>query len=431
MRLRQLSILAIGLTLLAACTTPSTLPESAEAPAPMQVTTSGHIIRDEIWSGTVHVTGDIVVDPGVTLTILAGTTVLISANSDDQQSGRTFPDWFADSRGDPLTSGFYAENHISIHGKIVAIGTPSSVITFTSDSPSPTYADWIGIALESGSIMEYCIVEYTGNGAINSEGDDVIISHNVVRHGLWCGIGGIGFRIVSHNEIYDFGHEGMNIAAGNPIIAHNFITQCHNGMTLDDGSSNAVIENNTLFDNANNGIWMENSTGIIRNNVITSPNESYYTWSYQGKLLYWGRPHNGIWLVNSSPVIISNLISEYETNIIVSGNSSPIISHNMIINGDCGIGFNEFTGGSPKIYGNNIYDNEANLVLPPGVKQLIDAASNWWGTANLNEIEEKLHHYRDDRTRGKVTFEPFLEEPAEDAGVLTPLLTPTNRTRGN
>jgi hypothetical protein len=53
--------------------------EEEEEEQSTKITTSGHITSDEIWSGTVHITGEIFIDEGVTVTILPGTTILIAA----------------------------------------------------------------------------------------------------------------------------------------------------------------------------------------------------------------------------------------------------------------------------------------------------------------------------------------------------------------
>ena len=50
-------------------------------PAVKAVDVSGFITENKEWSGDIHVTGDVVVDNGVTLTILAGTTVRFNAGN--------------------------------------------------------------------------------------------------------------------------------------------------------------------------------------------------------------------------------------------------------------------------------------------------------------------------------------------------------------
>ncbi|MBI2976944.1 MAG: hypothetical protein HYY33_08335, partial [Chloroflexi bacterium] len=53
----------------------------------VNVTRSGEIKHNEIWRGEVHLTGDIRVPKGVTLTIEPGTTVYLAAFQDDQHQG--------------------------------------------------------------------------------------------------------------------------------------------------------------------------------------------------------------------------------------------------------------------------------------------------------------------------------------------------------
>ncbi len=47
------------------------------------ITTSGVLFQDEVWSGQVHVTGDVVIPEGITLTVRAGTTITFMPNSSD------------------------------------------------------------------------------------------------------------------------------------------------------------------------------------------------------------------------------------------------------------------------------------------------------------------------------------------------------------
>ena len=51
---------------------------------------SGVLNKDETWGGTIHVTGDIDVNPDVTLTILPGTVIEVGL-TDDQHKGSDEP----------------------------------------------------------------------------------------------------------------------------------------------------------------------------------------------------------------------------------------------------------------------------------------------------------------------------------------------------
>jgi len=51
------------------------------------ITTSGVLFQDEVWSGEVHITGDVVIPEGRTLTVRAGTTITFTPNSSDNDVG--------------------------------------------------------------------------------------------------------------------------------------------------------------------------------------------------------------------------------------------------------------------------------------------------------------------------------------------------------
>jgi len=51
------------------------------------ISRTGKITSNEIWSGEIYVTGDITVENRVALTILPGTKIIFAAHSDDQKCG--------------------------------------------------------------------------------------------------------------------------------------------------------------------------------------------------------------------------------------------------------------------------------------------------------------------------------------------------------
>ena len=51
------------------------------------ITTSGVLFQEEVWSGEVHVTGDVVIPEGITLIVRAGTTITFIPNSSDNDVG--------------------------------------------------------------------------------------------------------------------------------------------------------------------------------------------------------------------------------------------------------------------------------------------------------------------------------------------------------
>ncbi len=184
---------------------------------------SGVLNEDKTWGGTIHVTGDIDVMEGATLTILPGTVIKV-ALTDDQNKGSDEPQTDIYFPKDPP---FYHNEKITItiHGTLDAVGTPDNKIIFTSISENPTTYDWWGIDIFHGR-LEYAIVEY-GQGNVGvQQSSDVVIANNIIRNGLGCCIGiGHSNQVspqILNNDIYNCGHEGIDYAGGSAIIKGNY-----------------------------------------------------------------------------------------------------------------------------------------------------------------------------------------------------------------
>jgi parallel beta helix pectate lyase-like protein len=91
-------------------------------------TTFGTLLTDEIWSGTVRVTGDLTVPAGRTLTVQPGSRVEFLPVVDDVHTGT-----------DIERAEFVVE------GDLVASGTVATPTVFTSASSVPRTRDWFGI----------------------------------------------------------------------------------------------------------------------------------------------------------------------------------------------------------------------------------------------------------------------------------------------
>ena len=184
---------------------------------------SGEIKQDQTWSGTIHVTGDIDVIEGVTLTILPGTVIEVAAQSDDQHKGQDklhdppFP-----KDPDRLET---QSTMITINGILNASGTPYNKIIFTSSNKeNPTTYDWDGLNIAHGK-LEYAIVEYSRYNNFQ-QSSDVIVANSIFRNMLECCIC-IGHSVpispqILDNEIYNCGHEGIDYAGGSALIKGNY-----------------------------------------------------------------------------------------------------------------------------------------------------------------------------------------------------------------
>ena len=124
---------------------------------------SGTLAGDSVWSGIIHVTGDVVVPAGRTLTIQPGTLVLINGVS----SGSGGID-------------------LDVLGAIKALGTAESPVTFTAFDPAKA---WGEIHHQNASASSYLYTDitvaghspgggHTGAGpAVRPEGSRIVFDH--------------------------------------------------------------------------------------------------------------------------------------------------------------------------------------------------------------------------------------------------------------
>jgi hypothetical protein len=249
---------------------------------------SGVLNKDEMWGGTIHVTGDINVISDVTLTILPGTVIEVVAMSDDQHGG-------VDHAHDPPFPKDpdrieTQSTKIFVGGILNATGTPDNRIIFTSDSETPTTYDWDGLDISHGK-LEYAIVEYARyNGLQHSS--DVVVANSIFRNMLECCIC-IGHNEaispqILYNDIYNCGHEGIDYAGGSALIKGNYF-HLENPEIQPDPSRGGIgivvyrnayptIEDNVFEKHSRAILFLPNSLNeeepgnhvIVRNNTMTN-----------------------------------------------------------------------------------------------------------------------------------------------------------------
>jgi parallel beta-helix repeat protein len=143
--------------------------------APQVIEHSGNIASDETWIEGVHlITGDVSVDNCI-LTIEPGAVIKFNEG----------------------TSIYFGYNGGASGTTLIANGTSSKPITFTSSLTVKAPGDWNYIGFYDGtssaSSMQYCTVEYGGGytndlGAIYLEGTHINIDHCTVQNSKYFGI---------------------------------------------------------------------------------------------------------------------------------------------------------------------------------------------------------------------------------------------------
>ena len=256
-----------------------------------------------IWTSDYiyQVIGDISVNNGDTLIIEPGVTV-------------KFMDYYL----------------FTIYGKLLAAGTETDTIHFTSGQPSWNWnpGDWNRIRFEdssdSNSVISYSKIEYAS-------------------YGIFCYFSSPN---ISNNTISNNNDDGISCQNySSPTISNNTISynnyfgiSCYN-------SSSPTISNNTISYNNYYGFDCSSSSSpTISNNTIS--NNNYY----------------GIYCScsSTSPNISNNTISNNYDGIRCYDSSSPTISNNTISNNNnCGI--IACTSSSVSIINNILYDNHFGI----------------------------------------------------------------------
>ncbi len=347
---------------------------------------TGIIDSDVVWrkvDSPFNLTGPILVDEDVTLTVEAGVTVglngyYIRVDGTLRARGSMFDKiYFIDGSSEP----------------------PNYAITFAENSTSWDELDG------SGCVLEYVVIDSVHAG-ISMEDVSPRVDNNFIN--AYYAVDVIGGSPVISNNIIN-GEIGVHEAS--PIIMGNTIT---GSISAAASSGETLILNNTIIAGERN----KDMPGIICSYAHV-----------EGNVIY-GFEAGGIvaesrW--NRDLVIEENLIVFNSVGINISRSASPGIRYNTIANNSVGIEINAFS--SPTLYYNNIQDNVEYSIYLSEASEDVDADDNWWGTTDYYAIRESIFDFEDDFNLGEVAVLPFLSKPASTAPSIAsapePPLTPT------
>jgi parallel beta-helix repeat protein len=277
----------------------------------------------------------------------------------------------------------FGEFYLVVNGTLDARGSIVENIHFISNGTSLSSSDAKGVIIfsrvsnswdeqnKTGSIIENAIISSTQPvPSICIEDTSPKINN--------CTISSTSYHAIS--------------VEGGPIISNSTITNSSAGITITTALSgkNATISDN-IISNCELGIYISRGTPIVERNLIIN--------------------NNGSKTKGEGGIRIDGLMS-----------SSPLIRNNTIVQNSVGI--NLILSPSPVIIFNNIYGNEYNVYLGSDSSSNVNATYNWWGTTDTQAINQTIHDFYDDFTKGVVTFVPLLTEanPKAPAPEIPPVI---------
>lgn len=227
-------------------------------------TTSGILVQDEIWSGNIRLTGDVVIPEGITLTILAGTAISFAPSHSDYDAKLSLP---ADLGGGKCN--LVVQGNLRIEGK-----RDNEVIMgdLVYDLETQSKISWGGIIFEginALSIVNYARIRYADVAIVCLDSSSPKIVNNTITEND-VGVMTFGFSSprINENKIHHNTLWGVSCYDYSfPIISKNIITANLVGTGSHDFSFPTIRYNN-LSDNVVGILLQDNSGSSLLKNYF-------------------------------------------------------------------------------------------------------------------------------------------------------------------
>ncbi len=278
------------------------------------------------------------------------------------------------------------------------------------------------------------ILHNTIYGGIIVSGNTSTVSYNIISGGI----------AASSNQITIYNNTVKDCAVGislggsswassvNGSVINNKISATNTGISVSASFSDtlyvwhttAVFSGNTIYGCSENAIFIGGATYAAGNGPL------YNAITIQNNMLYNNKQaveSGGISKIESNYILNNQVGIKGGNNIknnIISGNeygvwSGVTVEGNLIVNNQVGVysctAINgntitkntlAFKGTFTTANGNNIINNQKNVNYT-GTKDA-DATNNWWGTTDLNAINQTIYDAKNDVLLGRVNFVPVL-----------------------
>ena len=388
---------------------------------------SGLISSDTTWtlSGSPYIiTGDVLVDANVVLTIESGVVVKFNGGT-----------------------------NLLIDGTLVVNGDETHPITFTSNAATPAPNDWGTINFRSsgtGSILKWTSISYASDGVTVTSGSPTIENcsiNNSQRYGIYVSAGSptiidstisnngkdgiwnyVGDVTIANSTISDNEGNGIYKDSGSIYVRDSIVTRnLQSGVLGGAGGGGIILFNCTASFNGYDGITIIYSDVMITKSQITCNNQDGV--------------HMASGTLSGSAAITETTISNNNVNGVYKSSGSMQITNSTIKLNNVGIAATPFKlvgadsfqekSGDTIIEYNNIVDNTMYAVenIGPGTNTRgetlnLTATNNWWGTTDTSVIDQMIRDVKDDFNLGRVEYIPFLTEPTSNSQP-TPTPNPT------
>ncbi len=196
----------------------------------------GQILQGRIhWQGEVRLRGDLILDAGAELIIAPGTRIVFEAPRAGEDLYQQHP--------------YFIGSELIVRGRLLARGTETEPILFTSADPERRAGSWGGVNIEDSPQAEfsYCRFEQA-DSAIHARESRVSVENSVFDNNL-VGLRFHDTRLSAKGNLFEHNDTAIRFHLGAPLILQNEIRRNRKGMFISAEPQDYRIENNNFIEN--------------------------------------------------------------------------------------------------------------------------------------------------------------------------------------